>query len=79
MNSKTARRLRFVAKQAALVPNKTTNENVQVKSVKSGRMVMNDSAAMVEEEVPVVTFTTKYVDDCPRKLYKELKKEQANA
>ena len=76
MNSKKARQLRFIAKQAATEAYGFHNANVQVKSMKSGRIVMNESGVGVPEEVPVVTFTRILNDDCARKIYKELKKEE---
>lgn len=75
MNSKTSRRLRAEAKAKATEKYGSSNQNVQVKAMNSGQMVMNEKGVFVPEQVPVVTFTTVLNDGCARKIYKELKKE----
>lgn len=73
MNSKLARQLRSQAKEAATEEYATTNINVNVKTMNSGRKVMNDEGVYVDELVPVVTFTTILKDNSARKIYKQLK------
>lgn len=62
----------------SLVSNKTTNVNIKTKAMPTGKRVLNSRGEAKDEMIPVITYTTKYVDDCPRKIYKELKREYTN-
>ncbi len=79
MNSKKARKLRRIAKSIATDPYGTTNVNVNVKSVESGRKVMSNDKGYIPEMVPVVTYTSVLNDGCARDIYHDLKKEETNA
>ena len=71
------RKLRALRKQAREEATETgfTNTNIQVKPVKSGRMVMNSTGIFVPEMVPVTTFTAVNKKGSYKQIYKQLKRE----
>jgi len=50
-----------------------TNTKIQVKTVKSGKLVMNEVGVYVEEVVPVTTFTSVHKPNSYKAIYKEAK------
>lgn len=48
-------------------------DNVQVKTFKTGKTVLNSKGVAVEELVPVTTYTQTYKVDSYKGLYKEMK------
>jgi len=49
------------------------NDNVQVKTFKTGKHVMDGEGSYVEEVVPITTFTSKHKPGSYGALYKECK------
>lgn len=68
------RELRKAAKDIATEAYKTTNKNVEVKTVKGDKLVLVDGK-YVFEDLPKVVFNTVLHPDCARAIYKAAKKE----
>lgn len=51
------------------------NGNVQVKPVKNGKFVKDEHGRLVEEVVPITTYTSENKEGSYKKLYKDMKKE----
>lgn len=75
MNNNKLRQLRKLARSQATETG-YTNTNIQIKKVKSGRMVMNGKGVYVEEIVPVTTFTSVNKKGSYKAIYKTLKKAE---
>jgi len=73
MNNKQARKLRKQADSLAVIADETTNINIDIKAMPNGKWVKNEKGKMVEEMVPITTYTTVYKQDCPRVIYQALK------
>lgn len=69
------RHLRRIAKDIATEGYSTTNENVDIKQVKSDRLVTQADGTYVNQIVPKVVFNTVMNENCARKIYKDMKKE----
>ena len=75
MRNKVAKRLRKEAAALATEPYETTNENIDMKIIKTGRLVINDAGEYVEEQYPKIVFNTMMNKGCARKIYQGIKKE----
>jgi len=65
---------RHLAREAATEEG-YVNENIKVKVVKSGKMVLNEKGVHVEELVPVTVFNTVNKPGSYKAIYKAMKKE----
>ena len=70
-------KLRALRKQARALATETgtKNINIQVRPMKSGNMVQDSNYKLVEELVPVTTYTAINKPGSYKAIYKALKKE----
>ncbi len=75
MNQKKAKALRKLAASIATEADSTTNENINLKQIKTNKLVMNDKGIYVNEIFPLVVFNTMWNKNGPKAIYKQLKHE----